>query len=77
MIQQSISNILVFQTKVANATELSRLAEILDTSPAIQRWTLDQQDVDKVLRVISEELQPDDIVHLLNGHGLYCRELPD
>jgi hypothetical protein len=77
MIQQSISNILVFQTKVANAAELSRLAEILDTSPAIQGWTLDQQDVDKVLRVISEELQPDDIVQLLSGHGLYCRELPD
>ena len=77
MIQQSISNILVFQTKVANDAELSRLAEILDTSPAIQEWTLDQQDVDKVLRVISEELHPDDIVHLLSGHGLYCRELPD
>lgn len=77
MIQQTISNILVFQTKVANATDFSRLTEILDTSPAIQKWTLDQQDVDKVLRVISEELQPQDIIHLLNVNGLYCQELPD
>ena len=74
---QTISNILVFQTKVANTTELNRLAEILDTSPAVQKWTLDQQDVDKVLRVISEELQPQDIVYLLNKNGLYCQELPD
>ena len=77
MIQQTISNILVFQTKVASATEFKRLAEILDSSPAVQKWTLDQQDVDKVLRVISEELQPQDIVHLLTRHGLYCQELPD
>jgi cell fate (sporulation/competence/biofilm development) regulator YmcA (YheA/YmcA/DUF963 family) len=77
MTQQTISNILVFQTKVANSTEFSRLAEILDTSPEVQKWTLDQQDVDKVLRVISEELQPQDIVYLLNKNGLYCQELPD
>jgi cell fate (sporulation/competence/biofilm development) regulator YmcA (YheA/YmcA/DUF963 family) len=77
MTQQTISNILVFQTKVANSTEFNRLAEILDTSPEVQKWTLDQQDVDKVLRVISEELQPQDIVYLLNKNGLYCQELPD
>ena len=77
MIQPTLSQILVFQTKVETAADLSRLAAILNDVPGITKWNLDRHDVDKVLRVISDELNPDDVVQLLNSNGIFCQELPD
>lgn len=67
----------VFSTNVTTDSDMSRLTEILNASPAIQRWNLDRHDIDKVLRIISDDLQPDSVITLLGSHGLQCKELPD
>lgn len=77
MKQQSLSNVFVFSTNVTSDSDLNRLAEILNASPGVHRWNLDRQDVDNVLRIIGDNLQPDHVITLLGSHGLQCKELPD
>ena len=69
--------IVVFQTNIETEIQFKTLEQMLNANTAIQRWNLDQHDVDKVLRVVTDTLLAGDIIELLNNAGLFCAELPD
>ncbi|MCD9576312.1 hypothetical protein [Flavobacterium soyae] len=68
-------NVLIFATNVKTETCKNKIATFLDANKSILQWSIDQEDIDCVLRIISEKLNADQIIDLLNFHNFDCREL--
>ncbi|WP_375446089.1 hypothetical protein [uncultured Fibrella sp.] len=68
-----LAHILVFKTSLQTLPDCVKAT--LDAQAEIQTWTIDLQDVDCVLRVISATLTPATIIHLISRHGYDCAEL--
>lgn len=69
-------NVLVLKTNVDNDQKLKVVNSVLNDFKEIKRWTLDQEDIDKVLRVeASMNSTISTIAKLLNSKGLICGEL--
>lgn len=71
----NVVNILVFKTNINNEDDRLRIADLLDNHPLIEAWNVDLEDCDKVLRIVSPENIPDDIIALVKSEGLECSEL--
>jgi hypothetical protein len=71
------SEVLVFKTNISTKTQLEEVRPVLSTLQGIKSWSIDREDVDKVLRIESEHLLPEVIIRLLNTVGFECEELPD
>ena len=69
--------ILVFKTDLGSEERLEAVKPFLDRYPGILRWTVDRYDIDKVLRIESENVSVDDVIGLLQRRGFHCEELPD
>ncbi|MBO0948118.1 hypothetical protein [Fibrella forsythiae] len=70
-----LTHILVFRTTVQTEADKHCVSASLDAHEAILSWTIDLQDVDCVLRIVSATLAPASIIHLINKHGFACAEL--
>jgi short-subunit dehydrogenase len=70
-------SVLVFKTDISNTTDLKNVFSALHEEPRIKKWNIDIEDIDNVLRIESDELEPFEIIHLINCCGFYCEELPD
>lgn len=68
-------DILIFKTNVKSAPDQLRLKELFDSIPAINNWNVDADDIDCVLRIVTRQVQADDIIKLLTETGYQCQEL--
>ena len=68
-------NILIFKTDIANRYHYSNASQVLQNIPGILKWTVDMDDVDHVLRIETQQLQPYHIEESLAQAGYYCKEL--
>lgn len=66
--------VLVFRTTLSSYSDLLRVQPELDH--ACQRWTVDLDDCDRVLRV-EGEASADEIERILREAGFQCEELED
>jgi len=64
--------VLVFRTSVEGITEQSRVASGLDTLVGTKNWTIDLDDVDKVLRVVCTKSSEAKIVSIFGERGYQC-----
>jgi hypothetical protein len=71
------SEVLVFKTNITTTIQLEKVRPVLSTLQGIKTWSIDREDVDKVLRIESEHLLPEVIIRLLKDAGFECDELPD
>jgi hypothetical protein len=69
--------ILVFKTTVENMKHVRRLYSLLKSIHGVLKWTIDTEDVDKVLRVEVVSVAPRNIEMTLQSAGYYCKELED
>lgn len=72
-----LSEILVFKTNISSDSAMEKVNHLLNMEKKITRWNIDRHDVDKVLRVECEHLQPLSVIQLLADAGFLCEELPD
>ncbi|CCH51224.1 hypothetical protein BN8_00139 [Fibrisoma limi BUZ 3] len=70
-----LDHILIFKTNILTAADRLAIENRLNTHCGIERWSLDQQDVDCVLRIVSATLTPADIIDLITCQGFACAEL--
>ena len=70
-----ISNIYIFKTNVRTEFDRLRVKNVLDASRKILQWSIDMEDVDCVLRVVSDSLNPGQIISVLDYVGYECTEL--
>ena len=70
-------DVLVFKTDIRNEKDLGHVATLLNDQQNIQRWNVDQTDVDNILRIESYALRAEDVIALVGHAGFQCEELPD
>ncbi len=75
---QSQFKILVFKTNPETEEGIRAVSTVLNNHPKIFRWTVDQWDVDKVLRIEAyEPSSPSLFMDMIRNVGFDCDELPD
>jgi hypothetical protein len=74
---QDAAQVLVFKTNLLHQKDIVLVTPALNGLPGMLRWNVDQEDIDKVLRVETTSLTAHTIIELVNKAGYYCEELPD
>jgi hypothetical protein len=69
------NDILVFKTNIKSKPEQLHLKELFDDNPGIHQWNVDTDDVDCVLRIVSQQIRAEEIIKLLTEKGYLCDEL--
>jgi hypothetical protein len=72
--EPDFKHILLFKTNIQTAEDKTLIAKVMEKNK-IEQWTIDQQDVDCVLRIVSTVLKLDEVIHLVSKNGYRCEEL--
>ncbi|HMH31506.1 MAG TPA: hypothetical protein VK543_00660 [Puia sp.] len=70
-----INHILIFRTNIQTKRDKLRIQHELDTLDTIQQWNIDLEDIDCVLRIVSDRLTPEQIISVVKDSGFECSEL--
>jgi hypothetical protein len=69
--------VLVFKTNIKFKKQIHALHPHINTLDDINRWNVDLDDVDKILRIETSDLSPRVVEHTLLQAGYFCQELDD
>ena len=69
--------VLVFTTSVQTPDQVRSLAPLIDSLAGKNRWNFALDDCDKILRIVSDQVNASATVDLLNECGFNCQELVD
>ncbi|NOS93325.1 MAG: hypothetical protein HOP30_15510 [Cyclobacteriaceae bacterium] len=67
--------VLVFATSVQSTEQVKTLAPQINSLAGRGRWNFALDDCDKILRIASDRVQPQQAVALLEKYGFKCSEL--
>ena len=71
-------NVLVFKTNIQNQRMVDCLYPIFSDFPIILDWSVDIEDCDNVLRIVTtESIAESEIIHMIKNIGIACEILPD
>jgi hypothetical protein len=70
--ENQIENILVFATNIKTESDKQTISKILDEHSQINQWSLDQEDIDCVLRIETDTLSEEQIIKLLDNQYFKC-----
>ena len=69
-------NLFIFKTDLNSNHKIFRLRKVLSNRALIKRWTIDLEDVDKILKVfVTERIQKLELITLLENSGIDFEEL--
>lgn len=71
------AQILIFKSNIKTSSDRLAVERMLDIHPHVETWTLDQQDEDCVLRVISGKLTCTQVIDIVKNCGYNCEEMAD
>ena len=77
VLRSGYMNILVFKTSITEQEQVGQVSTLLDSVPTIKHWNFDLDDCDNILRIVSNNLDPEAIESLLQTAGFHCQELAD
>jgi hypothetical protein len=67
--------ILVFKTNLTDTKRISDVESLLDIHPHIVQWNVDLNDCDNILRIVSRNIEAQEVENMLLNAGYYCEEL--
>jgi len=67
--------VLVLKTNIRYKKHVKEVATLLDGQNSISRWNIDLNDIDKVLRIESNDMELTEVVQLIQEAGFHCEEL--
>ena len=70
-------DILIFKTNLTHPVHINRVQPYIQEIRGIQRWNVDIQDCDHVLRIEAKEVSPRSVETVLQQAGYFCEELTD
>lgn len=73
--ETNLNTIHIFKTNIGEENPNCQVREMLNKHSDIKEWSIDHEDVDCVLRVVSETLQPENIITIIKDFGHECQEL--
>jgi hypothetical protein len=68
---------LILKTDIKTGYEFKKVKNKLKDNYRIYECTIDLDDIDKVVRVIGENIETNDLVCKISSYGHLCEELPD
>lgn len=72
------TKLLILKTNIRSKKKLRILVPAFNGHQSIQRWSVDLEDVDKVLRVeTNENTEEKEIIQLIEKHGFYAEDLEE
>lgn len=74
ILMENLTHIQVFKTNIRSEDDKTKISSVLAITE-VKDWSVDNEDIDCVLRVVSYELTADEIIKLINKTGFQCREL--
>jgi hypothetical protein len=69
------TKIVVFKTNINTETDKLLVKDTLVENTLIEDRSVNLEDIDKVLRVVSKHLSETQIIELINQSGFVCHEL--
>lgn len=75
LLMENFDHILLFKTDCKTMADKRALQSMFDRWPGIEEWSLDMDDCDCVLRVVSYTVDEEQIIKWLNQSGYKCCEL--
>ncbi len=70
-------DVYVFKTDINSASLIESVKPLLNSYQYISDWSIDIEDIDNVLRIISVELLENEIIQIIKSKGFICEALPD
>jgi len=67
----------IMKTDISTGEEFRRVRNRLLRIYSIRECTIDLEDVDKVVRVVGDEIKTKTVVNKIKSYGYLCEELPD
>ena len=71
----NFTHVLIFKTNIHTEEDKSRIKEFLNAHSSVEEASVDIEDVDRVLRVVSYYLKPAEVISLVKENGINCEEL--
>lgn len=71
------NSIWIYVTDIETAVQMKVAAKTLNAESSILKWSVDMEDRDNVLRVVSNHLEEQQIQRRLERQGLNCRPMID
>ena len=73
--KRTAKRVFIYKTDIDTREDVAQLEPILNQCPNIVRWSVDTDDVDKVLRIESTADNADEPVRGVTTAGYRCEEL--
>lgn len=73
--ENQTENILVFATDIRTENDKQKIKNILDNHLEINQWNIDQEDIDCVLRIVSNTLTDEQIINIITKQKFSCTTL--
>ena len=70
-----LNSILIFRTNIKTPGAKKKALDVLSTFEEIDQATIDQSDIDCVLRIVSAALSAEEIITIMTEAGFECSEL--
>lgn len=70
-----MNTILIFKTNIKTKADLLMINNALNAHEHIQEWSVDMEDVDCVLRIVSSHMAAHDVISIVTQAGYHCQEL--
>jgi hypothetical protein len=67
-----LDSILVFATNIKTETDKQKVSLILEEHSEIHQWNIDQEDIDCVLRIVSNSLSEEQIIQIIDNQNFEC-----
>ena len=75
-IKKNAPCILVFKTNIKFKKDFKKIEPILNGNPFITSWNIDKNDIDKVLRIVTTNINSAELINIVKEEGYLCEELP-
>ena len=67
--------VIILKTNIRYKKQVKAVAPLLDGQNNIMKWNIDLHDIDKVLRIESDDMELREVVQLIQEAGFRCEEL--
>jgi hypothetical protein len=65
----------IFRTDINTVEKVRKAETLLSRHKGVNRWNLDLDDCDKVLRIESDKLVRENVIGILKSHEIFVEEL--
>jgi hypothetical protein len=77
MTSAEVQTVLVFKTNIQNGYEKTYVQALMNSVEGIHNCTVDTEDVDKVLRIETDDEKIDEefVIEKINSYGFVCKAM--